>query len=314
MHKTYIAIPDFDLICVSGKDAATFLQGQLTCNVLKLSSEQWIPGAYCEVNGRVIADFRLFSHEQDYYLLCQLGVGAALKDALSKYAVFSKTNIELLSGDYYRLGFYGEHSVRQWLKENIGSTGFPDLNLRFTSVENCLILNLLGSEFRFEVLVPKERMPSADKMLELATAANKTEWRLADIRDGSLHIEPDMMNQHTPQVLNYDLVGAIDFKKGCYRGQEIVARMHYKGSAKKRLFRVKLTGSMPALGDTISLADKVMGNIISVAPSGAHTSEALAVLSSIVLDCPVDQFVVTHGEDSSPVASRVLGIVSPHSS
>jgi folate-binding protein YgfZ len=313
MRKPYIAIPNFDLIRVSGKDAATFLQGQLTCNVVKLTSEQWIPGAYCEINGKVIADFRLFDHEQGYYLLCQQGVGTALKEALSKYAVFSKASIEVLSDDYYRLGFYGEHSVRQWLKENIGSTGFPDLKLRFTSVENCLILNLLGSESRFEVLVPRERMPNPDKMLELATDANKADWRLADIRDGHVHIEQDMMNQYTPQVLNYDLIGAVDFKKGCYRGQEIVARMHYKGSAKKRLFRIELEGSMPSLGDTVSVAGKDLGSIISVAPSGENASEALAVLSSIVLDCPVDQLAMTHGADSSPIAAKVLGVKSPHS-
>ena len=311
MSSSYLALPDFDLLRVSGEDAAKFLQGQVTCNVLTLQETQWVPGAYCELNGRVIADFRLMTHENCYYLLCEKGVGSILKDALSKYIVFSKATLALVSDEYYRLGFWSEADTAALLKSLASQEQQFDLNQRFISVDGILVATLGKNDTRFEVLIPKDKLDTALENTNF-DQAQQERWALCDIQDGYFHIRPESVERYTPQVLNYDLAGAIDFKKGCYRGQEIVARMHYKGSAKKRLFRLQFEGDKAPLYATMEVDGKTLGEIISVAASGEGKFEALAVMTSIALDIPVSTIIVKNTDGTILSSISVVALFSAH--
>ncbi|MDX1490512.1 MAG: hypothetical protein R3332_04460 [Pseudohongiellaceae bacterium] len=299
MSNTPLSLPNFDLVRISGAEAAQFLQGQLSCNVVKLEDTQWVPGVYCEVNGRILSDFSLFKHEEQFYLLSQHGTGETLRSELAKYAAFSKADVTLISHEFTRIGFTNFDALQQWCTSHASLPSTMDAQNNFSPIKDGFVLRLQGQPTRYEVLIKSNSALDVDD-------SQQESWTLADIRAGLMHIAPEQMSQHTPQVLNYDLYGAIDFKKGCYRGQEIVARMHYKGTAKKRLFHVVFEGDIPSEGDKITLADKSIGEIVKLAHSGASTSEALAVLNSTALDLPVAELGVESQEGKT--STKVLSV------
>src|SRR5690606_31052541 len=149
--------------------------------------------------------------------------------------------------------------------------------------------------------------PILEELRNRALPAAAEHWQLADIQAGAIHITPALQEQHTPQVLNYDLHGLVDFRKGCYTGQEIVARMHYRGTAKRRLQRLEMPASLlgqltqtggPALElvAAASTADGQAANIGAEMLSGASVqtvssdtaqkAEALVILPTDIVESP----------------------------
>jgi hypothetical protein len=229
-----IDLNTFDLILVSGPDARKFLQGQVTCDLEQLSSEHSLTGSICNLKGRVISDFRLVEHNGECYLLMAAGMAAIVLPVLSKYIVFSKAECRLATETLQRTGF-------------IGGEAEADLSQRFSGIPpaagdviatDCeLLLRIPGSTPRFEHWqFNAAGEPPASRLAGLSTDTSSNSWELEDIKAGIVHITPDLSEQQLPEALNYDLSGIINFRKGCYTGQEIIARMYYRGTAKKRLY------------------------------------------------------------------------------
>ncbi|MDP1930326.1 MAG: hypothetical protein Q8L60_02595 [Gammaproteobacteria bacterium] len=302
MASTLTDLNNFDLIAVTGEDAAKFLQGQLTCNVEKVTTTYSISGAYCDINGRIISDLRLIAMNDTLYLLCASGMGFALKKILDKYIVFSNAKTALASNQYERYGMYGADA-----KETINSLfgAVPELQDQVLQIKGGVVFRLAGSEPRYELLLSVEQDEMLERLQDIGVTDDLEEWELADIREGIVHINPEIQDTYTPQLLNYDLTGFIDFKKGCYTGQEIIARMHYRGTAKKRLFRAAVQDIRASLNSQIMHSSEIVGEIVSVAMTDTGSYELLAILPcDLVEHKAVLELLNDRSESGEGVAGR----------
>lgn len=275
MASTLTDLNNFDLIAVTGEDAAIFLQGQLTCNVEKVTAANSVCGAYCDINGRIISDLRLIAMNDARYLLCSRGMGFALKKILDKYIVFSKAKTVLATAQFERYGVYGP-GARETIMSLFGAA--PQEQGHVLAIEGGVVFRLAGGEPRYEILLSVDQDGMLERLQDIGVTDDLEEWELADIREGIVHINPEIQDTYTPQLLNYDLTGLIDFKKGCYTGQEIVARMHYRGIAKKRLFRAAVHEIRVSLDSQIMHKGEIVGEIVSVAMTDSGSHELLAIL------------------------------------
>lgn len=275
MARTLADLNNFDLIAVSGDDANTFLQGQLSCNLSKLSPQHSLLGTYCDLKGRVISDMRVLSFGEDILLLCHSGMGNALRKTLDKYIVFSKASTSIKTAQFERYGIYGADATNTVL-ELFGAA--PKSAGESLIVDTAVVYRLPDAQPRFEILVAVDNEALIERIQALGVTDDLEEWDLADIRQGIVHIHPDIQENYTPQLLNYDLSGHVDFKKGCYTGQEIVARMHYRGTAKKRLYRASVEGFAVSVDSLLLHQGQSVGEVVSVARTETGKFEILAIL------------------------------------
>jgi len=275
MACTLADLNNFDLIAVSGAEPTTFLQGQLSCNLSQLSAEHTLLGTYCDLKGRVISDMRVLWLDQEVLLLCQSGMGNALRKTLDKYIVFSKAKTALKTPQFERYGLYGPDAPRTVIDLFGAAPQNPGDAL---AVGEAIVYRLPDAQARFEILVATDNETLITRIQSLDVTDDLEEWNLADIRQGIVHIHPDIQESYTPQLLNYDLTGHVDFKKGCYTGQEIVARMHYRGTAKKRLFRASVEGFVASTESLVLHQGESVGEIVSVALTDAGLFEMLMIL------------------------------------
>ncbi len=273
-----LTIPgDFSLLSVRGADARRFLQGQLSCDMNELSTQHSLPGAYCNLKGRVIADFVVCDSGEQLLLRCAPGMAARLSEALSRYAVFFKVDLQDTRSTWRRYGMIGEAALQNF-SENFQSPA-PEQPWETVSTGGLMAIRLPGSTPRLEILSPFDNKLPPHEIVNQATA-----WHLEDIRAGIVHVGEARSEQYTPQVLNYDLNGTINFRKGCYTGQEIVARMHYRGKARRRLYH--LVANAPEDATDSSATWQVIsrdrdsaskGEVMEQQPSGTGV-EVLAIL------------------------------------
>ncbi len=296
MATTLTDLNNFDLLAVSGDEAAKFLQGQLTCDIDKVSSTQSVRGAYCDINGRVIADMRVLLNGSSYFLLTTRGMGFALKKTLEKYIVFSKAAIKIETSSWERFGAYGSGAT-QTLQSIFHA--IPEKADGVVCQQDCLLIRLPDAQARYEILISTDNDDLRDQLEDQGITDDLEEWELADIRQGSVHITADTQDTYTPQLLNYDLTGVIDFKKGCFPGQEIVARMHYRAPAKKRLYRATVKGIRAASDSMIMAGNESVGEIISVAMTETGHYELLAILPCELVEQKAALELRNHQEDGS---------------
>ena len=225
-----IEIRNYEFVMVTGPDAKAFLQGQVTCDVEKLSKNNALAGAICNLKGRVIADFLLVLDGEDCVLRTQSGMAVIIKNTLAKYAIFSKVELSTETRFTKILGVMTDED-EAFLTKNIEKV--PECSLSCHISAQAILVRIPGKDKRLEVWVHDEKR-FEDWGIDHDFDAEES-WNKKDILQGFIHISPQLSEEHTPQALNYDLSGIIDFSKGCYTGQEIIARMHYRGSAKKRL-------------------------------------------------------------------------------
>ena len=224
------------ILAVRGADAAKFLQGQLTCNLNYLTADHSSLGARCTPKGRMTSSFRILA-EGDGFLLAMAKdlLDSQLAD-LKKYAVFSKATLSDDSAQWARFGLGGADAILAEL--GLELSGDADQVARADG----LIAVGLG-QGRVELWVPAERAAALIDLLQARLAhAELNDWLLGQVRAGVGQVFGATRELFIPQMINLQAVGGVSFKKGCYTGQEIVARMQYLGRLKRRLQRLKLDG------------------------------------------------------------------------
>lgn len=268
---------DLGLIRISGKDAKQFLQGQLTCDLEEINAEQSRLGAHCDVKGRIIAIFRLFFYQNAYYCLLQQSTLPLLLTFLQKYAVFSKVILKEVSGDWQKIGLYGP-SIKDLLDE---PQLYSSRENSVTETNHKLSLSIPGTIPRTILLAPiSDSMDFIDSQFEQESVDH---WHLLDIMAGIPTIYPETSGQFTPHQLNFPEIGGVSFNKGCYIGQEIIARTHYLGKSKSRLFRVRFAANSPFLpGTPVFDGDQKTekGTLIMCAKEQNNRYEALVCLQT----------------------------------
>ncbi|WP_433885172.1 YgfZ/GcvT domain-containing protein [Pseudomonas vranovensis] len=264
------------VLAVRGSDAGKFLQGQLTCNISYLNEHTASLGARCMVKGRMQSSFRILP-EGDGYLLAMTRelLEPQLAD-LKKYAVFSKAKLTDDSAAWVRFGLHDGTAALQALGLEVPAQ--TDAVTRHNG-----LIAIAVSAGRIELWVPAEQAPAVQAQLAAQLAeADLNDWLLGQIRAGIGQVMLQTRELFIPQMINLQAVGGVSFKKGCYTGQEIVARMQYLGKLKRRQYRLALAeGDLPQPGTEVfsPTHNSSVGEVVLAARS-EQGCELLAVLTA----------------------------------
>ncbi|MBA6412547.1 folate-binding protein YgfZ [Parahaliea sp. F7430] len=271
MSAFYAPLNHETLLQIHGPDAQTFLQGQTTCDVRQVNPQAAKPGAYCNPKGRMWADFLLFSLGSERYgLRLRADIADTTRDTFAKYIMFSKAEIEQ-DPAWQVLACWGPDSASALLTL---CGALPDQQYGCVSGEGFCLVQIDRQGQQFELYVNSSI--GEDLLQSLASSLNQApaeQWQLLQIEAGIGRIENSTVASFLPQVLNYDLLSYINFKKGCYTGQEVVARLHYRGKSKRRLYIAKSNNNVPAKAGTEINADQgtqACGTVVNAlaAPDG----------------------------------------------
>lgn len=270
----YCTLSHEGILALRGPDANKFLQGQVTCNLNYLSDSQCSLGARCTPKGRMQSSFRIVSVTDGYLLAMANELLEAQLTDLKKYAVFSKSKLTDDSQDWLRLGLNGADDALR----SLGLELPADAD---SVVRHQELLALRLSDGRAELWVPAAQAEAVKAQLAAQLPeAPLNDWLLAQIRAGIGQVMGSTRELFIPQMINLQAVGGVSFKKGCYTGQEIVARMQYLGKLKRRLHRLELHDSQvpePATALFSSARASSVGEVVLAARSGTGV-ELLAVL------------------------------------
>ncbi|NRA69516.1 MAG: tRNA-modifying protein YgfZ [Gammaproteobacteria bacterium] len=236
---------------LTGADNVSFLQGQLTCDVATLTKEHSLLGGHCDPKGKMLAVVRLFQYQDSILALQAANNAASHLPSLKKYAVFSKVDISVCSDQFTVIGLAGEEA-KQWLIEYANYPAQPvNDNDCFESPFGLLTSAPFGQ--RFLLIATKQQAQDLLTALpqQAATQSNDV-WHALDLLSGSPEITPQTQAQFVPQMLNLQMIDGISFKKGCYIGQETVARMHFRGLNKRSMFILRATSQLSVnVGDSL---------------------------------------------------------------
>ncbi len=267
----------FGLIRVSGADARTFLQGQLTNDIHGVTTEHAQISSYCSPKGRMLGSFWIFQRGDDLFLqLPKERLDAVLK-RLRMFVLRAQVLIEDASDALARFGIAGECAAALLPVA-------PAEDKASITRDEITIIRLPGDRVRFEVVGPEDLLtPIWDHAAAQAVPTNADFWSLLDIRAGMPNVLEETVEVFVPQMANLQLIDGVSFSKGCYTGQEVVARMQYLGKLKRRMYRARIeTTERPAPGSEVFAAngdaDTAVGRIVDAAPSPDGGFEALAVL------------------------------------
>ncbi|AIR89739.1 YgfZ/GcvT domain-containing protein [Pseudomonas cremoricolorata] len=272
----YCPLSHEGVLAVRGSDAGKFLQGQLTCNLNYLDDAHASLGARCMVKGRMQSSFRILPEGNGYLLAMASELLEAQLADLKKYAVFSKAVLTDDSALWSRFGLHDAQPALQALGLEL-----PD-EAGATVRQPGLIATRI-SPGRAELWVVTEQASQVhDHLAACLTQGTLNDWLLGQVRAGIGQVFGATRELFIPQMINLQAIGGVSFKKGCYTGQEIVARMQYLGKLKRRQYRLTLeSGEAPAPGTEIFSPTHAssVGEVVLAAGTDAG-AELLAVLSA----------------------------------
>lgn len=231
------------LLKVSGEEAQSFLQGQLSNDIKLVTEESAQYSAYCDPKGNVLALFLIFMHQGDYYLSFDASLADTIQKRLQMFVMRSKVTISAVADEWIRFGFAGQFAdldVQRRLDTKLKKEMTVTLS-KEPGLEQTIIIKVPGPFHRYEIFAPVDQaMESWNKLRLNGDITNINDWRLLNIATGRTEITAALSGQHLAQSFNLDKTDVINFKKGCYPGQEVIARTHYRGKAAKRMLRIHL--------------------------------------------------------------------------
>ena len=236
---SYAKLSQFGFLSVTGRDACKFMQGYTTCDLDKLTDSQFQMGAICNLQGRMVTSFLVCRTEDGMLLRMHRQLVSATIDFLSKYIVFSKANLEDVSDT---IVCYGLTEL----------PGEPDS------------LTLTDRGYQLQITADRAEGWLKSAPADVDEVISEDTWHLAEIEQGRAWVAPETSEQFLPQMFNYDQTGAIDFNKGCYLGQEIVARMQYRGDLKRRLHLIASKQSVSPGSPVTTSSGNSLGTIVAV--------------------------------------------------
>ena len=279
---SYCALEQDALLHIVGPDTLKFLQGQTTCDTETVSDTLSVPGAYCTPQGRVVCDFLLSRLGDDHYALRMRGELIDNSAAVfGKYIIFSKADLQPEQQDWQCIGVWGS-SAAQVLEGLLGTA--PSDTHGVTRGAGVIAVRLPGAEPAFECYAQGAAADALLAHLDTACApGTEAAWQGLQIKAGIARVALQTIESFVPQIINYDLTGHVNFKKGCYTGQEVVARLHYRGTPKRRTFITRLEGSdIPEPGTPLFAGDseQSVGNIVNAALDG----DAISALAAVTVE------------------------------
>jgi len=279
--ELFCDLSHFGIIAAYGEDAVEFLQGQFTNDINQVNEAHSQLSALCSPKGRMLCNFRIFLREQTYYLVLPYELLEAALSRLRMYVLRSKVTLEDASDALMGIGASGNKMIEHLgdivgkLPENIdGAIEYKDYT----------VIRVAGIVPRFEIYGLLEAMKKLWQALDVhATPVGANTWELLNIQAGVPVITASTIDAFVPQMANMQLINGVSFTKGCYPGQEIVARMHYLGKLKRRMYRIGFSAhDKPETGSSLvtetSTESQDIGTILSAQQNPDGNYEALAVI------------------------------------
>ena len=274
----------FGTLRVSGAEAQTFLQNLLSNDIREVSATQAQFSSFNTAKGRMLATLLIWRDGDDYLLQLPDTLTEAMRKKLSMYVLRAKVKITDASEEVISLGLSGDHAQEILLK--LCGT-LPESPLGVSRIENQAGSIIKYSDTRFQLnTTPLQAVTLFQTLAGQAQRVGNACWDWLNIRAGLAVILPQTQEQFVPQMANLDLIGGINFKKGCYPGQEIVARMHYLGKLKRRMYLAHIaSATAPQPGDELFSADMAetgqpqpCGMIANAAPAPNGGYDVLTVI------------------------------------
>ena len=264
------------LLQLSGEDHLDFIQKQVTNDINLLDGHNAQFTGYCSPKGRLLALFLAFSHYDHLHLQLNGELTETILKRLKMYVMRAKVTIEDMSESIIRIGVAGEKSnqVLADIFEKI-----PVKPYQLVSLEKGAILRLGGDIPRYIVYSNIDNISNIWQILgQTHTYVDKNYWELLEIEAGIPEIFPTTQEAFVPQMINLDAFNAINYKKGCYTGQEIIARTHYLGKVKRRTLLAELVSEItPKIGDDVfgKVGTEAVGKIVRIAQVNANVFKML---------------------------------------
>jgi len=270
------ALPDRGVIGASGEDAALFLQGQLTQDIEAMPIGQARLAAYCSARGRVLASFIVCRRARnDFWLVCSADLLAATLKKLTMFVLRSKVKLVDATADVAVYGVMGETLY------SIAASASPEsAEAEFHSYILALLPPADGQPRGLWLAPADTPAPTTGASLTLA------QWRWAAVRSGVATVSQAVAEAFVPQMLNYESVDGVNFRKGCYPGQEVVARSQFRGAIKRRAFVGQVDGPAQA-GDEVWAAGQTgepVGLIAQAAAAPGGGTAVMAVLQTAAVE------------------------------
>ncbi len=283
----FMPLDQFGTIEVSGDDAATFLHSQLTNDVQHLDAASARLAGYCTAKGRLLATMLAWRSGEAIRLMLARDICASVQKRLSMFVLRAKAKLVDITDNVAVVGFAGD--VRAALSTVFDA--LPDgVHVQVGGPAGTLIrVPDSMSRPRYLWIGPRDeveaRLPALEGQLARATPGV---WDWLDIRAGEPRITQAVVEQFVPQMVNYDVIGAVNFRKGCYPGQEVVARSHYRGTIKRRTALAHVgdaAGVIPG-GEVFHSADPAQpcGMIVNAAAAPQGGFDALVEIKLTALD------------------------------
>ncbi len=268
-----------NLIQFVGEDAQSFLQGQLSNDVRLLDGANAQFTSYNTPKGRMLANGLLWQNAPNSYIFqLPASLREAIQKRLSMFVMRAKVKVSDASDDWVRLGFGGAGAAAA-LSQAVDALPAAVQGLVQTSFGS--VLRLPGDHFEL-LIAPDQAAAIWEKLLQQAKPVGYACWDDLLIRAGIPTVLPATQEQFVAQMLNYELIDGVNFKKGCYPGQEIVARTQYLGKPKRRMYLAHIAcAESPQPGDELysaDLPDQACGMIVNAAPGTTGGFDVLAVI------------------------------------
>jgi folate-binding protein YgfZ len=260
------------MLAVTGDEARAFLQAQLTSDVARLPPRRARYAGWCSAKGRLLASFLVVPHGEGFLLQVARDLAPAVAKRLAMFVLRSKVKISDASDAWVQLGVWGTGA-----EARLAGLGLTSPTGELGVSETQAGLAVLVAERRYVLMVPTARRAAIDAQVAVGS---EQAWALEEIRAGRALITQATQDQFVPQMLDFELHGAVDFDKGCYPGQEVVARAQYRGQLKRRMVRARVAAQAHPGEDVHSadLAGQAAGLVVDAAPTPDGGSELLAVV------------------------------------
>lgn len=281
-----IPLTGLGMLTFNGGQPDKLLQGQVTCDIRQLTEKRALFGSYCSIKGRMQSSFEAIRRSPDsIQLLMARSCIEPTAAQLSKFVPFFRTQMQDDSDHWVALGITGKETPAL-IKARLG--GWPEQTYEWHSLdETGFIMRLPGQKPRALVMVPVTQAQAIWQQLASSIRpVGEPVWTLLEIQSGIVHVTDSLADQFLPQMLNYQALGAVNFKKGCYSGQEVVARAQFRGQVKKRLYRAQLSGQEQPdrLAEVVNQTGRKVGQIVRAAPDAHGQIQALLVLNTTAED------------------------------
>lgn len=287
------------LIEIKGPDAVKFLQGQVTCDIRELVNNHTLLGAQCNIKGRMLLCFRALQADSERILLrVDRSLIASGLASLGKYSIFFKATLTDVSEDHISIGIAGP-SASAVIKDVFGIAISGDNQAQL--IDKHHIIRITANQYECW-LTSNDAKTVWRNIANTTKVAGQNVWTLLNIQSGIGDITHETVETFTPQAINFQLVNGINFRKGCYTGQEIVARLHYRGTLKRHMYRFEFAlnnNALPRPGTTLTNSEgKSVGEIVIAAQKNNTLGELLA---SVVDDEKTDIYLANNPQKLNPL-------------